>query len=60
MIKRIHNSKQVLNPETVRKMKDYGNSLLGKHYDLYFEWSAKHVISPIDMFQSKELITVRE
>ncbi|TGL35800.1 YiiX family permuted papain-like enzyme [Leptospira perdikensis] len=110
VIKRIHNSKQILNPETVHKMKDYGNSLLGKHYDIYFEWSddriyctelvwklydqftgirignlktlkdfdisskpvqtlmkkrygnqipySEPVISPVDMFDSSELVTV--
>ncbi|TGK81342.1 YiiX family permuted papain-like enzyme [Leptospira noumeaensis] len=112
VIKRIQNSKLTLTPDTLQKMKDYGNSLLGKHYDLYFEWSddriyctelvwklydkftgikigdlktlkdfdlsskqvqtlmkkrygknipyAEPVISPVDMFQSKELITVME
>lgn len=24
-------------------MKEYGNSLLGKHYDLYFEWSENRI-----------------
>lgn len=39
VIKRISNAKTKLTPETIQKMKEYGNSLLGKHYDLYFEWS---------------------
>lgn len=112
VIKRISNAKTKLTPETIQKMKEYGNSLLGKHYDLYFEWSddriyctelvwklydkftdiqlgnlktlrdfdlsskpvqtlmkkrygknipyVEPVISPVDMFQSNELITVIE
>lgn len=112
VIKRISNAKTKLTPETIQKMKEYGNSLLGKHYDLYFEWSddriyctelvwklydkftgiqlgklktlrdfdlsskpvqtlmkkrygknipyAEPVISPVDMFQSNELVTVLE
>lgn len=39
VIKRIHHSKKILTPIVIQQMKDYGNSLLGKHYDLYFEWS---------------------
>lgn len=112
VIKRISNAKTKLTPETIQKMKEYGNSLLGKHYDLYFEWSddriyctelvwklydkftgiqlgnlktlrdfdlsskpvqtlmkkrygknipyVEPVISPVDMFQSNELVTVLE
>ncbi|MGV3665829.1 MAG: YiiX family permuted papain-like enzyme [Leptospira bouyouniensis] len=39
VIKRIHHSNKILTPIVIQQMKDYGNSLLGKHYDLYFEWS---------------------
>ncbi|TGK51609.1 YiiX family permuted papain-like enzyme [Leptospira kanakyensis] len=112
VIKRISKTKTKLTPETIQKMKEYGNSLLGKHYDLYFEWSddriyctelvwklydkftgiqlgnlktlrdfdlsskpvqtlmkkrygknipyVEPVISPVDMFQSNELVTVME
>ncbi|XDD45911.1 YiiX family permuted papain-like enzyme [Leptospira sp. WS39.C2] len=112
VIKRIKNSESKLTPETIQKMREYGDTFLGKHYDLYFEWSddriyctelvwkiydkftgiqlgnlktlrdfdlsskpvqtlmkkrygknipyVEPVISPVDMFQSNELITVLE
>ncbi|TGL56948.1 YiiX family permuted papain-like enzyme [Leptospira jelokensis] len=112
VIKRIHHANQILKPEIIHQMKEYGNTLLGKHYDLYFEWSenriyctelvwklyekftglklgelktlkefdlsskpvqrlmkkrygnkipySEPVISPVDMFDSKELKTVME
>lgn len=112
VIKIIHHANQILKPEIIFQMKEYGNSLIGKHYDLYFEWSenriyctelvwklyekftglkigdlktlkefdlsskpvqslmkkrygnkipySEPVISPVDMFHSKELMTVFE
>lgn len=111
VIKRLKN-KELLTIEIIQKMKDYGNSLLGKHYDIFFNWSDKEiycteliwkmyfhstklkigdlktlkdfdlsskvvkdlmrkrygekipyeepVISPVDMFESKQLIKVME
>lgn len=38
-IKRIKNSKKILTPIVISRMKEYGNTLIEKHYDLYFEWS---------------------
>lgn len=112
IIKRLTNAKKILTPEIISQMKTYGSSLLGKHYDLYFEWSedriycteliwkiydkftgikigklktlkdfdtsskqvqtlmkkrygneipySEPVISPVDMFNSEELITIIE
>ncbi|GBF43998.1 peptidoglycan peptidase [Leptospira ellinghausenii] len=112
VIKRIRNASSTLTAETIQKMKEYGRFFVGKHYDLYFEWSddriyctelvwklyekytglklgelktlrdfdlsskqvqtlmkkrygksipyAEPVISSVDMFQSKELVTVME
>ena len=39
VIKRLKNADQVLTPATLQKMKQVGNQLLGKNYDLTFEWS---------------------
>jgi uncharacterized protein YycO len=38
VVKRLKNS-TVLTPEIIRKMKTVGKKMLGKDYDLYFEWS---------------------
>ncbi|MEI1279619.1 YiiX family permuted papain-like enzyme [Leptospira venezuelensis] len=110
VIKRIKNRENILTEEKLAQMKKYGNSLLGKHYDIYFGWDdnliycteliwklydkyagiklgelktlkdfdlsypvvqqlmkkrygnsipySEPVISPIDMFESPELVTV--
>lgn len=39
VVKRLRNADQVLTPATLAKMKQAGNKLTGKDYDLYFEWS---------------------
>ncbi len=39
VIKRLKNSKEILTPETLAKMKQVGEKFKGKNYDLYFEWS---------------------
>lgn len=39
VIKRLKNADQVLIPETLQKMKQEGEKLKGKNYDLTFEWS---------------------
>ena len=39
VVKRLKNSNEVLNTETLTKMKDVGDRFKGKNYDLYFEWS---------------------
>ncbi|AOP36368.1 peptidoglycan peptidase [Leptospira tipperaryensis] len=110
VIKRLKDRENILTDEKIAQMKKYGNSLLGKHYDIYFGWDdnliycteliwklydkytgkklgelktlkdfdlsspiAQHlmkkrygnsipysepVISPVDMFDSSELVTV--
>lgn len=39
VIKRLKNADQILNNSTLQKMKDVGEQLKGKNYDLTFEWS---------------------
>lgn len=39
VIKRLRNADQVLTTETLQKMKQEGEKLKGKNYDLTFEWS---------------------
>jgi hypothetical protein len=39
VVTRLKNASKLLNPETLQKMKDYGNGLNNKDYDLYFGWS---------------------
>lgn len=43
VIKRLKNSKKILTPATIVKMKKIGKSFKGKNYDLYFEWSDKKI-----------------
>ncbi len=39
VIKRLKNADQILNEASLQKMKDVGEQLKGKNYDLTFEWS---------------------
>lgn len=39
VVTRLKNASTVLNPQTLQKMKTYGNRLNNKDYDIYFEWS---------------------
>ena len=39
VIKRLKNAEQVLNSETIQKMKNEGEHFKGKNYDLTFEWN---------------------
>lgn len=39
VIKRLKNAAEILTPATLAKMKQIGDKLKGKSYDLYFEWS---------------------
>ena len=39
VIKRLNNSGDILNPESISKMKAIGKKYLNKNYDLKFEWS---------------------
>lgn len=39
VVKRLKNASTILNPEVLKKMKTVGKKYIGKHYDLYFEWS---------------------
>ncbi len=43
VVKRIKNSKNLLTPETLTKMKQIGKKYAGKDYDLYFEWSDSRI-----------------
>lgn len=38
VIKRLKESDQLLSAEVLKKMKQEGNAMLSKHYDLLFEW----------------------
>lgn len=39
VVKRLKNSASVLAPDVLKRMKKAGNSMSGKNYDLYFEWT---------------------
>lgn len=39
LVKRLKSSENILTSEVVSNMKNVGKKHLGKHYDLYFEWS---------------------
>lgn len=39
VIKRLKNADSLLTPEVIHTMKQIGDELKGKNYDLYFEWS---------------------
>jgi len=39
VVTRIKNASILLSPQTIQRMKAYGNQLNNKDYDLYFEWS---------------------
>ncbi len=39
VLKRLKNNDEILNPESISKMKTIGKKYLGKDYDLRFEWS---------------------
>ncbi|WP_163401254.1 YiiX family permuted papain-like enzyme [Flavobacterium fluviatile] len=39
MVKRLKNAAKVLTPDTLQKMKDYSQQLMGKEYDAFFEWT---------------------
>ncbi|MBF4473607.1 YiiX family permuted papain-like enzyme [Flavobacterium sp. HJJ] len=39
VVTRLKNASAILNAQTLQKMKDYGETLNNKDYDLYFEWS---------------------
>lgn len=43
VIKRLKNAEQVLTAETIQKMKQEGEKLIGKNYDLTFEWSDDNI-----------------
>ncbi len=38
VIKRLKNCDSLLTPDVVEKMKEYGKSLIGRNYDIYFRW----------------------
>ncbi|TGK10679.1 YiiX family permuted papain-like enzyme [Leptospira selangorensis] len=38
VIKRLKDRETVLTESKIQDMKKYGNSLLGRHYDIYFDW----------------------
>jgi hypothetical protein len=39
VVKRLKNASTILSKEVLKKMKAVGEKYIGKHYDLYFEWS---------------------
>jgi uncharacterized protein YycO len=39
VIKRLKNHDEIVTPENVKRMKDFGEKFKGKGYDIYFEWS---------------------
>ena len=43
VIKRLKNADKVLTAETLKKMKQVGDSFNGKNYDIYFEWSDEKI-----------------
>lgn len=43
VVKRLKNAATILNTETLKKMKAYGNQLIGKEYDAYFEWTDNRI-----------------
>jgi len=43
VIKRLKNAEQVLTAHTLRKMRQIGDSFIGKNYDLTFEWSDEKI-----------------
>ena len=43
VVKRIRNSENILDSKTISKMKQYGDSFLGKKYDIYFGWSDEKI-----------------
>lgn len=43
VVKRLKNSKKMLTPENLSKMKTIGDKYIGKDYDSYFEWTDKRI-----------------
>ena len=43
VIKRLRKADEILTDEIIQKMKKVGKDLLGKNYDLYFEWSDERI-----------------
>ncbi|EJO78695.1 YiiX family permuted papain-like enzyme [Leptospira interrogans] len=43
VIKRLANSDMLLTEEKIRLMKSIGNQYIGKHYDIYFNWSDEKI-----------------
>lgn len=43
VIKRLKNADEILTDEVIQKMKKVGQNLVGKNYDLYFEWSDEKI-----------------
>ncbi|WP_241547995.1 YiiX family permuted papain-like enzyme [Leptospira stimsonii] len=43
VIKRLANSEMILNEEKIKLMKSIGDQYLGKHYDIYFNWSDEKI-----------------
>ena len=42
-VKRLKKADSILTPEVLKKMEVEGNKLMGKEYDLYFEWSDSRI-----------------
>ncbi|WP_375562727.1 YiiX family permuted papain-like enzyme [Bernardetia sp. OM2101] len=43
VVKRLKNADEILTDEAIQKMRGVGENLVGKNYDLYFEWSDERI-----------------
>jgi len=41
--KRLRDADRLLTPDALRRMREVGDALRGRHYDLYFEWSDERI-----------------
>lgn len=43
VIKRLKNASQILTPDILKQMKEYGQAFQGKNYDIYFSWTDERI-----------------
>jgi hypothetical protein len=43
VIKRLKNASQVLTPDILKQMKEYGKTFQGRNYDIYFSWTDERI-----------------
>lgn len=59
VVKRLKNADKVMTKEVIQKMKNVGEKRIGKHYDLYFEWSDERLYcSELVWKIYKEVLTI--